>query len=371
MSNLKKILICIYNLQGGGAERVLINLLNSFVDENYDVTLLVLRKEGIYLNKIPSKIKVIYAFKTLFGKKLANKVLGFLSSKILYKMFVREKFDIEISFLEGFATKVISGSLSNSKKIAWIHADFSNYHWTNKIFSYENEKKFYSKFDNIVCVSKLCAKSFTDKFGFRDKIKIVYNLLDKNLENYTKFKFNNVFNKYKTTKIIYVGRIEKEKSVGRLIESFEEILCMGYSDITLFILGDGSLKKYLEEYVFKNNLSNNIKFIPFKEDVYDYILSSDYVIVPSYSESFSLVLAESLYLGKICIATDTAGAREVLKNGEYGIIVDNSKEGIKCGILKVINNPELKNRYISKMNKDNYEFNRKNVLNKIFDIINF
>lgn len=371
MSNLKKILICIYNLQGGGAERVLINLLNSFADENYNVTLLVLRKEGIYLDKIPDKIRVIYGFKTLFGKKISNKVLSFFNSKILYRMFVREKFDVEISFLEGFSTKVISGSISDSKKIAWVHADFSNYHWTNKIFSYDEEKRFYSKFNDIVCVSKLCAKSFVDKFGFNDNIKIVYNLLDKNLENYTKIKFNNVFNKYKTTKITYVGRIEREKSVGRLIESFEEILNMGYKDITLFILGDGSLKEHLERYVSQNNLSDNVKFISFKENVYDYILSSDYIIVPSYSESFSLVLAESIYLGKMCIATDTAGAREVLKNGEYGLVVDNSKDGIKRGILKVIDNPKLKDEYISKMNMNDYEFNRMNVLKKIFDIINF
>ncbi|EIA23534.1 hypothetical protein SFB1_148G1, partial [Candidatus Arthromitus sp. SFB-1] len=53
--------------------------------------------------------------------------------------------------------------------------------------------------------------------------------------------------------------------------------------------------------------SSNVKFISFKYNVYDYILSSDYIIMPSYSESFSLVLAESIYLGKMCIATDTAG----------------------------------------------------------------
>ena len=362
MSNLKKILICIYNLQGGGAERVLINLLNLFADEGYNVTLLVLRKEGIYLDKIPSKIKVIYGFRTLFGKKISNKVLSFFGSKVLYKMFVRGNFDIEISFLEGFPTKLISGSSSDSKKIAWVHADFGSYHWTNKMFSYGEEKKFYSKFHDIVCVSKLCARSFSDKFGFTDNVKTVYNLLDKNLENYTKIKFNDVFNKYKTTKITYVGRVEIEKSVDRLIKSFEEILSMGYKDITLFILGDGSLKEDLERYVSQNNLSSNVKFISFKYNVYDYILSSDYIIMPSYSESFSLVLAESIYLGKMCIATDTAGAREVLKNGEYGLIVDNSKDGIKQGILKVINNPELKDEYIFRINRKDYEFSRVNVV---------
>ena len=107
MDILKKILICIYNLQGGGAERVLINFLNLIDEKKFKVTLLVLKKEGVYLDKVPSHIKVIYGFKTLFGRKISNKVLKFFDGKILHKIFIKEKFDVEIAFLEGYATKLI------------------------------------------------------------------------------------------------------------------------------------------------------------------------------------------------------------------------------------------------------------------------
>ena len=370
MGILKKILICIYNLQGGGAERVLVNLLNSIDHNKYSITLLVLRKEGIYLNKIPSYINVIYGFKTLFGRKISNKVLRFFNNKLLHKILVKDKYDVEIAFLEGYATKVISGSKYNNMKIAWIHADYETYHWTNDFFAFEEESTYYKKFQKIVCVSKTCLQSFKNIFGYEEKLTTIYNILDKNLESYDKIHFKNVFNTYKTTKIIYVGRLEKEKGVERLIHAFKEIIDCGYENVTLFLLGNGSLKEKLIQLVNDNNLNHNVKFIPFKDIVYDYILSSDYVIVPSFTESFCMVLAESIYLNKMAIATDTAGARELLNNGEYGLLVENSQKGIKNGILKVLEDQSLKNQYESKLSSWSCNFKGELIMEKIERLIN-
>lgn len=371
MGILKKILICIYNLQGGGAERVLINFLNLIDKNKFDITLLVLKKEGIYVPKIPSQIKVKYVFKTLFDRKISNKVLKFFTNKFLHRIFVREKYDIEISFLEGYATKLISGSRFENYKIAWVHADFSTYHWTNKFFGLEEEKNYYSKFNKIVCVSKECLKSFKDIFGFEEKLKVIYNVLDKSLESYDKFNFKNVFNGYKTIKLLCVGRLEKEKGVERLLEAFRDVINSGYRNVTLFLLGDGSLKNNLKRFVFENNMEKNVEFISFKEDVYNYMLSSDYVIVPSYSESFCLVLAEAICLNKMCIATDTAGSREILDNGKYGLLVENSREGIKNGIIKVLEDNSLKNLYEGKILDWSYNFENKYILEKIYDLLEF
>lgn len=366
---MKKVLISIYNLQGGGAEKVLINLLDSFDYESYDVTLFVLRKEGIYLNKIPNKIKIIYGFKTLFGRKISNKVFNFFRPSVLYKMFIKEHFDIEISFLEGYATKIISGSFNKSKKIAWVHADFNTYHWTESIFSYKEELSYYEAYDNIVCVSNECRKSFNKMYNLCDKTLTIYNLLDKNLENYPKINFNNVFKSDKKIKLLYVGRLEKEKGVDRLICAYKDILDMGYTNTSLSILGDGSLFNALKEYISNNSMDEYVNLISFKENVYDYILSSDFIIVPSYSESYSMVLAEGISLNRICIATDTVGAREVLDNGEYGLIVDNSKEGIVKGIIDILSDDNLRRKYIENMKDGNYIFRREIILGRIFKLL--
>ncbi len=369
MGILKRVLICIYNLQGGGAEKVLINFLNLIDRDKFKVTLLVLKKEGIYISKVPSHIEVKYVFKTLFGKKISNKVLKIFKGELLHRIFVKGRYDVEISFLEGYPTKLISGSRFNSKKIAWVHADFSTYHWTNKFLKLEEEKKYYKKFHDIVCVSKECSKSFKDIFGFEEKLNIIPNVLDKNLESYNKFNFKNVFNEYQTTKILFVGRLEREKGVERLLCVFKDVLNRGYKNVILFFLGSGSLECKLKKFVYENNICDNVEFIPFKENIYDYILSSDYVIVPSYSESFCLVLAEAICLNKMCIATDTAGAREILDNGEYGLLVENSNEGIKNGIINVLEDESIKRAYESKIPNWSFNFGNKCILTKIYELL--
>lgn len=366
---LKKILICIYNLQGGGAERVLLNLLNLLDKNRFRITLLVLKKEGVYISKIPSHVNVIYGFKTFLGKKICNRFLKILSSKMLHKIFIKQKFDFEISFLEGYSTKIISGSSFDSKKIVWVHADFESYHWTKNIFSFDEEKSYYGKFNNIVCVSEKCLKSFKNIFGFEEKLKLIYNVLNKNLENYDKIHFKNVFNHLKTPKIICVGRLEKEKGVERLLKIFlEEIKNFNYEGSLIF-LGEGSLKTPLKQLVEENYLGENVKFINFKENVEDYILSSDYVIVPSYSESFCLVLSESICLGKICISTDNGGGTEILKNGECGLVVENSDEGIREAIVRVLSGENLKEVYEKNLHSWAMNFKSEVILKKIHELL--
>ena len=118
-------------------------------------------------------------------------------------------------------------------------------------------------------------------------------------------------------------------------------------------------------------MNKNVEFISFKEDVYNYMLSSDYVIVPSYSESFCLVLAEAIYLKKMCIATDTAGSREILDNGKYGLIVENSIEGIISGIMKVLEDNSLKSTYERSILDWSYNFENKYILERIYDLLKF
>lgn len=328
-----------------------------------------MKKEGVYISKIPAHINVIYGFKTFFGKKFCNKILRTLNCEILHKIFIKDEFDYEISFLEGYSTKVISGSKLNSKKIAWVHADFENYHWTNDFFTFNEEKEYYSKFDNIVCVSKKCLKSFKNIFGFEEKLKLIYNVLNKNLENYDKIHFKNVFNDLKGPKIICVGRLEKEKGVERLLRIFtQEIKNFNYCGNLIF-LGEGSLKTYLKEFVIKNSVEDNVKFIDFKDNVEDYILSSDYVFVPSYSESFCLVLSESICLGKVCISTSNGGGNEILKDGECGLIVENSDDGIREGIIRILSGENLNAIYENNIQKWSVNFKSDFILEKVNDLL--
>ncbi|MGG3478575.1 hypothetical protein ABES21_13775 [Peribacillus frigoritolerans] len=124
----KKVLFCIDSLKGGGAEKVLIDILNR-INNKYDITLFLIYNNGVYLDNLPKNVRVNYMFNTNNPFFLNNKILlNFLEkiihivfqkipSKLLYKLFIRNKFDVEIAFLEGKSTKLISGSKQTSKKL--------------------------------------------------------------------------------------------------------------------------------------------------------------------------------------------------------------------------------------------------------------
>lgn len=69
--------------------------------------------------------------------------------------FVPHHADVEIAFVEGFATKLLAHSTNKqAKKIAWVHTDFEKHHWTNVIFkNKQNEEQTYSRYHQIVTVS--------------------------------------------------------------------------------------------------------------------------------------------------------------------------------------------------------------------------
>lgn len=135
----KKLLIAVHTLQLGGVEKIVINLLKMMDKEKYDITLLSLVNDGVFVEdalNIPG-IKYKYFFESYFKKsrndinskhyKISCKLMSIIWKwylflikhfpNYLYKKNIKEVYDIEIAFLEGKVAKVIANSNNkNSKK---------------------------------------------------------------------------------------------------------------------------------------------------------------------------------------------------------------------------------------------------------------
>ena len=109
-----------------------------------------------------------------------------------------------------------------------------------------------------------------------------------------------------------------------------------YKNIEVIILGEGAERDKIETYIKENNLQENIKLFGFKENPYSYLKQADLFISCSYVEGFSLALAEAITIGFPVISTDTAGPIDILENGEYGLLVENSNEGIYNGLDDIL-----------------------------------
>ncbi len=338
-----KILFFIENLSGGGAEKVLQNLVNNMDKEKFDITVQTVWKEEPekYLNK-NIKYKYIYpCYSKLNNYKYRLSVL----SKTIYPIHIKDNYDIEVAYLECGATKVISTSTNKkAKKIAWVHCDLS------KKISNINEFKeksisWYKKFDNVVCVSGDVEKSFKSIYGNEFDTEVIYNVID---DYSIKEKANETVDDYsfdeKTPIIVSVGRLSKEKRFDRLIEAHRLLLDDGISN-NLLIIGEGDERENLEQTIISYGVQNTVTLAGFKSNPYSYIKKADLLVCSSDYEGFSSFVAEGLILGKAIVTTECNGMKELLGNSQYGIITECDSKALSEGIKKLLTDNSLKEEY--------------------------
>lgn len=366
---MKKIAFIMPDLRGGGAEKVLIDILRNIDKVKFKITLILLEKEGVYVQKIPSGIEVIEARSKLgkIPKKIWIRWIKY-SPKSFYRYIIKDKFDTEIAFMEGFATKLVANSSNNSsKKIAWIHTDLLNFHWTKKIYiNNREEENCYNLFEKIIFVSNDAKTSFKELFNENKTDKmVIYNPIIEHEIIEKSNQFNIEFNEFT---LISVGRLIPVKGYDRLIKVHSELV-KEYPH-KLIILGEGKEKLKLEELITRLGVDSTVELKGFKKNPYPYIKKADLFISSSKMEGYPLVISEAIILEKAIIATNTTGPREILLNGEYGIICENSEEGIKDE-LKSILEDKTKIELLEKKSRERKKyFNYIKIIKEIENIIN-
>ncbi len=166
-----KIMFMMNSLHGGGAEKVFLTLLHNLDYNKYDVTVYSMHNEIEKIGELSKKIhyKVVFEKQNFIKSRKKGRAFMKLSSERFYKKyFCEETYDIEVAFIEGESTKIISGSNNaNSKKLAWVHIDLVNNPWTEFLYNgTEDERNHYEKFDKIVCVSQGVRNAFLNKFVY-------------------------------------------------------------------------------------------------------------------------------------------------------------------------------------------------------------
>ena len=338
-----KILFFIETLSGGGAEKVLQNLVNNMDSEKFDITVQTVWKENPekYLNK-NIKYKFIYpSYSKLNNYKYRLSIL----LKTIYPLHIKDNYDIEVAYLECGATKVISTSTNKkAKKIAWVHCDLSKK--ISNINEFKNKSvNWYKKFDKVVCVSRDVEKSFKGIYGNEFDTEVIYNVIDdysireKANENVGDFYFDK-----KIPTIVSVGRLSTQKRFDRLIEAHKALLDEGFLN-NLLIIGEGDERENLKQIIKASGTEKSVALLGFKSNPYPYIKKADLLACSSDYEGFSSFVAEGLILGKAIATTECTGMEELLGNSQYGIITECNSKALSEGLKKLLADNSLKEEY--------------------------
>ena len=339
---MKKILFLINTLQSGGAEKILVDTVNNLPEKEWDITVYTVVDKGEYVKKLNKNIK--YKSMIKIKSKLVSRIfltlfIKIIPEKLIYNFFVDEIYDYEIAFLEGMATKILSASTNKeSKKIAWVHTDLVEYPDSFKVFGSENnEKKAYSKYDAIACVSEGVKEKFLKKYGrVTSIVETVYNVVDE--ADIIKKSKERCLKNASIPIIISVGRLTEQKGYECLLRVIKRINEEKLNCV-LLIVGEGEQRKKLEEYIEKNKL-HNVELLGFQENPYKFLARADVFVSSSIVEGFSTVITEAVVLGIPVISTNTAGANEPLNNPRCSVIVDTEDE-LYCAIKRVLEDPQF------------------------------
>ena len=337
---MKRILFVIPTLGQGGAEKVLVNLVNHINKELFDVTILTLFDVGVNKSFLNKDVH----YKSVMKKQFIGNTwfLKLFSPTFLYKKIIKDKYDIIISYLEGPTARIVSGcDDKDTKLVSWIHVEQHDMKTLSRAFRSQKEARWsYNKFDQTVCVSNFVKDDFCRILGFTKPCTVLYNtvetekILSDAEKNEERIGHNNSF------KMIAVGTLKASKGYERLLH-IVKLLKSEYS-IHLYVLGIGPLIDKLQNYINTNDLEEQVTLLGYDKNPYKYIKKCDLFVCASYAEGFSTAATEALILGIPVCTVDVSGMKEMLgDNNEFGIVTENDTDALYHGIKRLLNDHKL------------------------------
>ena len=357
---MKKLLFTAVSLDIGGIETSLINLLDNINYNKYKVTLILEKKEGVFLNKINKNVTVKELKVSNFKIKFIRKIINYLR-KLKFKIFNKNKYDFSCCY----ATYSYSGNklalIASKNSAIYIHNDYNNI--------YKDKKEYYNFFNSrgidnfkyIVFVSNESRLSFVNHYPeLESKTRVFNNFVD--FDKIILLSKEQIKEKkpLKNKLFVYVGRLDEDaKKITRLINLTEKI-----KDIVVWVVGDGPDRNMYESLVNTKKISNRFIFLGKKKNPYPYINLADYIILTSNYEGFPVVYLESIVLKKKIITTIPVSDDQInIRDFAYIISKEEEKEVIE--VKKILN---AKDNEI-KFNVSLKEIQEKRIkeLEKIFD----
>jgi glycosyltransferase involved in cell wall biosynthesis len=318
MEKGEKLAIFLPSLAGGGAEKMLLNLAQDFVELGYNVDLILANAEGPYLKRVGQSVNLI-DFNCRRMITSLPKLIKYLKREkpaaILTTLEFADILTIWAKIISRAKTNVVVRVPNNLIELAKNAGNLKN-----KLYPYF-VRVFFPFADEIIAISKGVSKSTSELIKIPyEKINVIYNPAVteeiKKLGSYP-----NVHPWFKEYPVILgVGRLTKQKNFSFLIKAFEKVRKEIPSK--LLILGEGEERGKLQEKIKELGLTDDVELRGFEDNPYSYMKNAKVFVLSSKWEGFGNVLVESMAFGTQIISTDCeSGPAEILENGKFGQLV--------------------------------------------------
>ncbi len=356
------------NMHCGGAEKALVSLLQSLDYSKYEVDLFLFKNEGILLKQLPKeitilpqpvnytyfdmslKMAVIKNFKKGNIRVIWYRILAGIVNKTEKIKAVKEQkvwaylkkvlpslaktYDVAIGYLEKTPHYFCIDKVQASKKIGFIHNDYTMLQLDKKI-----DYPYFLKSDYIVTISEVCQAILKEVFpDFASKITLMHNIslpeTIKKLADQTTELSNEDFN------IVSIGRLHEQKGFDIAIKACKILVDRGLN-VKWYVIGEGGQRGYLETLIKANQLEDTFILLGLKENPYSYVRMATIYAHPSRFEGKSIAIDEAKILHKPILVTNFPSAKDQIENGTTGVIVAMDPQAIATGIENLLLNKEF------------------------------
>lgn len=341
-----KVLFLIHDLGQGGAEKVLVNLVNNMDQSKFDITVMALFGGGVNEQFLKENIHYQVAFPKAFPGN--SHIMKLLSPTYLHKFLIKDKYDIEVSYLEGPAARIVSGCPNmDTKLVSWIHVEQHSKEIAAKAFrSFKESEQCYYRFDNTICVSESVKKDFLSIYPRISNIDVLYNTNETaHILAQKEEAVEEDFVEDNSIKLCGVGKIVPIKGFDKLARIHKRLIDDGLN-VHTYILGIGSEKDRIRKYLSDEGIEDTFTFLGYQTNPYKYVSKCDIFICSSIAEGFSTAATEALIVGTPVVTTPVAGMEEMLgSNNEYGIITEMNEDSLYRNIKELVVNSEKLKHY--------------------------
>lgn len=374
------------NMNVGGMEKALLNMISEMDNKEYEVTILMLEKYGGFLEEIPSWVNIQYledynnikpmlnyppknvirdliknnSYLRAFNLMIMHIITKLIDDRTLFYKYVfkdyksiEDIYDIAVAYAgpTDYITYYVLNKINAKRKFQWIHFDITKVGFNRK-FARNN----YKRFDKIFIVSEEAKEKLINCIPeLSNNMETFKNIVSKN-NIFSKINNQHPYNdNFKGIRLITVGRLSEEKGQDILIPIVKRLNDDGYN-IRWYCIGEGNLRKKCEELILKYEVGDKFILLGNINNPYNYINASDIYVQSSRHEGYCIALAEAKILNKPIVTTNFAGAKEQIINNKTGLISECNENDIYNNIKKLLDSEELRNRFKKnlKYDMDNY-----------------
>ena len=345
-----KIAIITPSFNGGGAEKIAVNLANYYTN-GYKVEIIAFKDTGPYLSHVSERVKVT----------ILNSRARYVYFKLVSALKSSQS-DIVLSVIRDSNIFVGLSSLFSNKKIIFREANTMD-----EVFALRGLNQFmykklmrlaYSAADKVIANSYDTKKDLLDiKVVIDEKCDVIGNpVLPPNIESLLQEKVVHKWFEDKSIKtILNVGRLHKQKNQSLLLKAFANAFKQNRS-LRLILLGEGEEYGKLLKLAHILDIKSYMQIISFQKNPYPYYKNADLFVLSSSWEGFGNVIVEAMASETPVVCTDCSGGpKMILNNGEFGELVPvDDEDKLSESIIRNICN--IDQEKVLKAKKRAFEF---------------